>query len=361
MEQLILLQTRKMIMKFLFFILSVFFMIDIISANDFTWQFLENPSLKLSKNLLTALFDREENFNTGRIIWDASTAPTGCGLLIYFSNPTAISKVIVTTAKPNALSYTPDKTEFYSWDSNKQSWRKPVVIQDITGKAKDKKFTAASIRTVWNLPEAITTESLKILMYGSGVWLTEVQVYDQSGRLLVPEKKAVPSVNPVLLKPFAHGGGATANIGFYNTKLSFIGNPNALNRCDRVLIQFDLRNYLETGKISQGILTLALSGMGNLDANLLNLEVFSLEHTPLRNMDLIANDIVPCGKILYDAKSVRYHSFDVTEFLNDALARGDGTITFRIRNGTVEKVGNRYSKAEGALIDYKQTKLEIVK
>ncbi len=361
MEQLILLQTRKTIMKFLFSVLSVSFVINIMSANDFTWQFLENPSLKLSKDLLTALFDREENFNTGRIIWDASAAPTGCGLLIQFRNPTAISKVIVTTAKPNALSYTPDKTEFYSWDSKKQSWRKPVVIPDITGKAKDKKFTAASIRTVWKPRETITAESLKILMYGTGVWLTEVQVYDQSGRLLVPEKKVVPPVNTVLLKPFAHGGGAAANIGFYNTKWPFIGNPNVLNRCDRVLIQFDLRHYLEPGKISQGILTFALSGMGSLNANLLNLEVFSSEHTPQRNMDLIANDTVPCGEILYDAKSVRLHSFDVTKFLNDVLARGDGTITFRIRNGTVEKVGNRYSKAEGALIDYKQTKLEIVK
>ena len=341
----------------------LFLFLSMAQGNDFTWSFLKSPVEKLSKNILTALFDGEEPFNGGRVIWDGASARDGCGILILFRKPTAISKLIVTTAKPNPLPFLPKKTEFRSWDDARQLWSAPVIIPDITARADDRKFTAPRVQTVW-IPsgsDADETRAVKILMYGSGIWMTELQICDKSGRRLTPEKGVVRGNNMVTLKPSAHAGGASANIGIYHAENRYVGNPNALNRKDRVLFQFDLRECLERGKITQGILTLALSPMGYLNADFLQLEVFSSERVSLRSMDLIATDTVPCREILFDRKSPLYHSFDVTEFLNHVLAGGDGSVTFRLRNGTVEKVGNRYSKPEGVLLDYGRTKLEIVK
>ena len=161
-------------------------------------------------------------------------------------------------------------------------------------------------------------------------------------------------------KPDSFLGGSLINIGFVNSTNCWVGNPNSLNRRDRVVFQFDLREYLQEGKVKKAMLVLPLKPFGILKANWLELECFKTERYPVSEMDIISNKVFPVAMLLIDHKSTLLHNIDVTKMVNSALNRGDGTIAFRVRNATIEKVGNRQNKPEGASINFNQLKLEIV-
>ncbi len=166
----------------------------------------------------------------------------------------------------------------------------------------------------------------------------------------------------VKLSPLTFGGGAKVNIGFWNlTTNRWIGNPNALNRCDRVVFNFDLSSYIEAGKLTRAVLVLPLQPFGKSEDNQLELQVFTAEHNPIKAMDLIAKDVKPLKKIAVKSLSKTPVRVDVTTVVNKALARGDGGIAFRIRNITTEKLGNRTNKPEGAAVQRAHLKLEIIK
>lgn len=161
-------------------------------------------------------------------------------------------------------------------------------------------------------------------------------------------------------KPDSFGGGSFINIGFWKHTNCWVGNPNSLNRRDRVVFQFDVREYLQEGKVKKAILVLPLKPFGILKANWLELECFKIERYPVSEMDIISNKVFPVTRLLIDHKSTLLHNIDVTEMVNAALNRGAGTITFRVRNATIEKVGNRQNQPEGASVNFNQLKLEIV-
>ncbi len=347
-----------------FFLIVIVLFCGQIRAADFSWSFLGTPSKKTSQNSEIALFDGNINYNTNHVIWDARYAPKGCGVLFKFDQPTTISRMEVFTAKPNQLQMAPLKTEFFLWDEAHNKWENGACIKDVTGKASDKKFTRSSIKTAWKAPDK-PVKALKILMYGAGIWLTEIKLYAKNiggdEYLLKPHKSVSTSAGDAVVSVSSFGGGSIGNIGFWNVKNTYVGNPNVLNRRDRVVFHFDLSEYLQAGKIKQAILVLPLQPFGVLKGNKIELEYFKTEHAPVFKMDLISNDVLPVATMFIDSKSQVLHNLNVTKMINDALSRGEGSIAFRVRNITIEKVGNRYNKPEGVSIDYKKLKLEIIK
>ena len=327
-------------------------------AADFNFSFIGTYSDKYTKEPEKALFDGQLKYNTAHIIWEAGVAPKGCGLLLTFQKPTAISKVVVVTAKPNPIAYTPERTEFQAWDSEKQDWKEATVVNDVTGRWNDKAFvTGEPIKTEWQTDA--TTEGLRIRMFGHAIWLTEIEVYDANGAKLTPEPIPTPNANIKALAPYAQGGGASVNISFYNEKQAYVGNPNPLGRKDRSMILFDLRGLLDKGSVSCATLELCMDPMGIITTNMFALEVFENSRSSLRNQDLIASDAKPIRQFLFSSQTMRTMRVDVTELVNGILAKGDGYLGFRLKDITIEKVGNRQNKAEGLILKYQNCKMEI--
>ena len=129
-------------------------------AADFNFSFVGKYSNKLSKEPEKALFDGDYNYKTAHIIWEAGIVAKGCGVILTFPKPTAVSKVVVVTSKPNPIAYTPERTEFQAWDSEKQDWKEAAVVKDVTGRFNDKTYvTAQPIKTEWQANE--TTEGIR--------------------------------------------------------------------------------------------------------------------------------------------------------------------------------------------------------
>ncbi len=327
-------------------------------AADFNFSFVGKYSDKHCKEPEKALFDGELVYNTRHIIWESGVANKGCGLILTFQKPTAVSKVVVVTSKPNPILYTPERTEFQAWDSEKQDWKEAVVINDVTGRCKDKDFiTGKPIKTEWQANQ--TTEGIRILMYGFALWLTEIEVYDANGAKLTAEPMPVANPDAKALVPCAQGGGASVNITFYNEKQPYVGNPNPLGRKDRGMILFDMRELLDKGTVKVATLELGIEPMGILTTNMFAVEVFENSRSSLRNQDLIASDANVIRQFLFSKQSPRVMRIDITGLVNSALGKGDGYIGFRLKDTTIETIGNRQNKAEGLILKYQNCKLEI--
>ncbi len=329
-----------------------------LSAGDFTWSLIGDPNEQYTKNRETALFDGQLNFNTDSVLWDANYAPHGCGFAAWFDREYDISRVVVVTAKPNQLAYTPARTEFTVRANGR--WSEAATIPDVTGRADDPGFSQASINTVWQ-PSGVRADAIKILMYGSGVWLTEVQIYVREGgaeRLLKPGAMVAADRR----KPSDFGAGATVNIDFWLTDKGYIGNPNQLSRRDRAMFSFDIADCLDAGEVRSASLVADMGVFGQIDSNTIELEVFTKELPQIDKIDLLSAEVVPVAEItVTEGQSAARLEADVTDLVNQALAEGRATITFRLRNATVEKLGNRKSAAEGAAVNPAQITLEIGK
>ncbi len=154
-------------------------------------------------------------------------------------------------------------------------------------------------------------------------------------------------------------GGASVNIGISNEDHQYVGNPNTLNRLDRVLFSFDIRRYLYAGNVKKATLVYVNNPMGCLDVNEFELEVFNSGRAVLRKEDIISGDVEPLCRYEFSKTSPRQATVDVTAQLNNALAIADGALTFRLRAITTETLGNRFSSAEGVVVPRQQVKLYI--
>ncbi|MBO4345168.1 MAG: hypothetical protein J5833_05405 [Victivallales bacterium] len=327
---------------------------------DLNFSFVGKYSDKHTKDAETALFDGKYIYNTAHIIWDSGVAPNGCGVILTFQKPTAISKVVVVTAKPNHIAYTPEKTEFQAWDSVKQDWKEAVAIDDVTGRCKDKDFiTGEPIKTVWQADA--TTEGIRILMYGLSIWLTEIEVYDVNGAKLSAEPMPAANADATPLAPCSQGGGASVDINVYSKTEPYVGNPNPLGRRDRSMVLFDIRGALDKGSVTSAVLDLGVTRMGILTTNMFAVEVFENSRSSLRNQDLIASDAKILRQFLYSSNSPTSIRIDITDLVNAKLNQGDGYVGFRMKDITIETVGNRQNKAEGLVLIYQNCKMEIVK
>ena len=155
-------------------------------------------------------------------------------------------------------------------------------------------------------------------------------------------------------------GGASVNIGIGDENHQYVGNPNTLNRRDRVMFSFDIRRYLYAGRVEKALLVYVSNPMGCLDTNEFELELFNSGRAALRKEDLISGDVTPLCQYEFSKTSQRQATLDVTEQLNAALAVGEGALTFRLRNITIETLGNRFSSAEGVSVPRQSVKLYII-
>ena len=290
---------------------------------DFNFSFVGKYSDKHTKDAETALFDAQYIYKTAHIIWDSGVAPKGCGVILTFQKPTAISKVVVITAKPNHIAYTPERTEFQAWDSIKQDWKEAVVIDDVTGRCKDKDFvTGEPIKTEWQANA--TTEGIRIIMYGLSIWLTEIEVYDANGAKLSAEPLPASNADAKTLAPCSQGGGASVDLNVYSKTEPYVGNPNPLGRKDRSMVLFDIRGAIDKGSVTSAVLDLGITPMGILTTNMFAVEVFENSRSSLRNQDLIASDTKLLRQFLYSSKSPKNMRIDITDLVNGRLNQGEG-------------------------------------
>ena len=125
-----------------------------------------------------------------------------------------------------------------------------------------------------------------------------------------------------------------------------------------VKILFEDENYLVVDKPS-GMLTVATGKEKNTLYSLLNAYV-KVNARMQRKEDLISGDVTPLCQYEFSKTSQRQATLDVTEQLNAALAVGEGALTFRLRNITIETLGNRFSSAEGVSVPRQSVKLYII-
>ena len=155
-------------------------------------------------------------------------------------------------------------------------------------------------------------------------------------------------------------GGASVNIDICDEKHHYVGNPNTLNRRDRVMFSFDIRRYLYAGRVKQALLVYENNPMGCLDKNEIELELFKSGRATLRNEDLISGDVMPLCRYEFSKTTLRQATLDVTEQLNAALSIGEGALSFRLRNVTIETLGNRFSTAEGVIVHRQKVRLLVI-
>ena len=177
----------------------------------------------------------------------------------------------------------------------------------------------------------------------------------------VSQKEITELPECVVLPPFCHGGGASKKIESYHSGQGYVGNPNNLPRNDRAMFSFDIRRFLWSGKITRSVLEMDVTPMGgDPKCNLFELEMFTSPRPVLREMDLIASDTISVYRFPFDRDSGNRIELDTSELLNAALAKGDGFLSFRLRNLTTEKHGNRYGRAEGLIADYTKINLKVI-
>ena len=155
-------------------------------------------------------------------------------------------------------------------------------------------------------------------------------------------------------------GGASVNIDICDEKHHYVGNPNTLNRRDRVMFSFDIRRYLYAGRVKQALLVYENNPMGCLDKNEIELELFKSGRATLRNEDLISGEVMPLCRYEFSKTTLRQATLDVTEQLNAALSIGEGALSFRLRNVTIETLGNRFSTAEGVIVPRQKVRLLVI-
>ncbi|MCQ2396177.1 MAG: hypothetical protein MJ106_00580 [Lentisphaeria bacterium] len=156
-------------------------------------------------------------------------------------------------------------------------------------------------------------------------------------------------------------GGAKANIGIQGKDFRFVGNPNSLNRCDRVVFTIDIRTFLYDGKVKEAVLEYKNEPFGVLEENEIGLDWITSGRLNVRPEDIIASDSETVCNYAISRQSPQFLKIDVTALVNKALAVGDGYITFRVLNVSTETRGNPKSTAEGICIPHDSVRLLVTR
>ena len=163
------------------------------------------------------------------------------------------------------------------------------------------------------------------------------------------------------------GSGCSSNselweFGGINGNWLAVGQPNTLNRRDRVVMRFDLAKYLAKGKVNRAELSFSLELFGRLRQEDLHVEHFTVERPILKSNDLISIQTHTVSTFSLDPKITgpRNFSFDVTAQVNQDLRQGFGSSTFRLISQSAEKFGNPFNAATGATVINGTVKLRVV-
>ena len=163
------------------------------------------------------------------------------------------------------------------------------------------------------------------------------------------------------------GSGCSSDIEYWEFggiggKWLAVGQPNILNRRDRVVMRFDLSQFIDKGRISQAKLFFSIEMFGRLRQEEIQVDHFLVERQILGGKDLISSQIEPIGTLILEPKSTRpgHYVFDVTRQVNRDLGRGFGSSSFRLGSNTADKFGNPFNAATGGTVDGNSVKLRIV-
>ena len=164
------------------------------------------------------------------------------------------------------------------------------------------------------------------------------------------------------LKPAEAGSTACVNIDWWTTKYLWAGNPNTLNRRDRVTMRFDLTKYLAKGRVGKAELVLAVDPFGIYDENTFVIEQLIRERMQLKPADTLSDDAEKRAEFVLtkDMKGHCFQRLDLTDCVNQLLYGGHTQLVLRLRDATVENRGNKKNKAEGLAVIANELELEIL-
>jgi len=121
-----------------------------------------------------------------------------------------------------------------------------------------------------------------------------------------------------------------------------VGQPNTLNRRDRVVFRFPISHLVPTGEIKNAVLVFKYSSGGKQKRNnIIQIEHFNVERIKLSGNDLISNAVEPVTQfaVLPEVRNKKI-TFDVSEKINSDIISGFGFSTFRIKSITADELGN---------------------
>jgi len=119
-----------------------------------------------------------------------------------------------------------------------------------------------------------------------------------------------------------------------------VGQPNTLNRDDRAVLRFDVRQYLTAGKVTKATLRFRVDPQTRG-------ETFRLEHFTAERLALAAKDLgstqvekVASVAVAKGTPAGLALDFEVTPCVNRDLEAGFGLCAFRLRSEFAEASGN---------------------
>ncbi len=351
-------------MKYIALLLTLFAIQAI--AEDFDYYLVGIPA-PISIQPETAAFDGKTFFNDSRILWN-NAQEKAVGLVINFHKPENITRIEVLTSKPNEILWAPYKTEFFSWNSENLSWNSELSQPDGTGSATKKEYQNPLISTVWKPAQPVNSKAIKILMNGEHIWLCEVRIY-AGEKLLKPEYAPVgPAAQTLLPDKEGVASGASSNpdtvwyLNGIDGKWLAVGQPNLLNRRDKVIFRFDITGYIPAGKVRKAVLQYEqVPFAARYRDELLVLDHFNIERARLSGNDLISNQVDAVRKYILERAVTNpiITRIDVTSQVNTDLSKGFGYSTFRVSSESAEVLGNPQNEATGVTINNGTMKLFI--
>ncbi len=171
---------------------------------------------------------------------------------------------------------------------------------------------------------------------------------------------AAPQTGPLALNPdpegIASGASSDPDTVWYPNGIDgrwlAVGNPNLLNRRDKVTLRFDISGLIPAGRVQRAVLRYAQSHFGWRDEEIV-LEHFTEERLVLSGNDLISSRVEPVWHYVADRAMppCTVTEIDVTDSINRDLERGFGFATFRIADVSAERFGNPRNELTGVTIE----------
>ncbi len=137
------------------------------------------------------------------------------------------------------------------------------------------------------------------------------------------------------------------------------GHANQLERNDRSVIRFDLARQIVRGGVDRAVLRTRQSHFGYRDETV-RLEVLTAEWPQLTANTLLTNQTRTIAEYTVSAGTADTElCFDVTDFVNAGLLRGNGSLLFRFSSLTAAREGNPQTEACGVTIHENDIELSI--
>ncbi len=149
-------------------------------------------------------------------------------------------------------------------------------------------------------------------------------------------------------------------LDLWGERILTVGQPNACDRRDRAVIRFDLRPFLEAGKVTEARLKLDYAPLGFSDTRRLELSRFTTE---LGELNLYCGFLyvteAPREWLVDGAAGAGTLELDMTGEVNAALEKGCGSIAFRIRDCRADAEGNPGSVVRVVRLPVNGIRLEV--